>query len=842
MTPTFPPICGTFASPWSYIVPFPWLTACARSCTPLLVIVYASLYAGIFALLMVIFGRPGSHIPSTGGGSQKRFLEEYNPSSSFLRDLTRGHAALAHYCDSSWWKWIRGSALLFWRWPRTCITDARDGFKIWITSPLPKYKRKQKYLKPDLASLVAEKIGDVRWKRYISPISFTHSDVDYFPVPKGIDPDTGAILDVRMVYNGTSSGLNEAVWAPSFWMPSPATATRQVTYGYYLIDLDLGEFFLNFPLSEFIRPYAGVRMESMKSHLNSNPKQEPVARYEAWSRLLMGFRPSPFCAIRHFYFAEEFVFGDPSDPSNAMRWDRVIFNLPGMKNFDPRMPWVYLWDDLDQCIAGIVITFVDDGRGSGHSPEHAWLVGKQYATRLQYLGIQHATRKIRPPSQEPGAWAGMILKTSNNRVVKSATQAKWDKVIPILDRIELEIFESDDQDLEFKQLEKERGFLVHLAMTYETMNPFLKGFHLTLDSWRPNRKENGWKMSPAEWSAYLFGIEDPELRKTLEDLGNLGHPARVKPVVRLESDIRALRYFFKSSTPTEITIRGDRFYKVCYAFGDASGTGFGDSFLSEDGLSYQQGVWLEKDASQSSNYRELKNCLEAIRREGEAGRLTNSFVLFCTDNSTVETALYKGTSSSPLLLECVIDFHKIQMDFGCICMVSHVSGKRMINQGADGLSRGALNEGVMNGEDLMTFLPFHLSAFDRSPSLCDWIKSWSGDNSLVFGPKDWFIRGHDISGGYKNEDGFWMPTIQHGTYIWNPPPAAADVAIEQLRKARIKRQNSTHVFVVPRLMTPLWLKQFHKACDLVITVPVGFEHWGQDMLEPCLIGVCFPFI
>ena len=184
--------------------------------------------------------------------------------------------------------------------------------------------------------------------------------MDYFSVPKGIDPDTGRVLDIRMVYNGTSSGLNASVWAASFWMPSPNTATRQVHYGYYSIDLDLGEFFLNFPLSETIHPFVSVRMESIKEILNHMPSQDAVAKHEAWARLLMGFKTSPFCAIRHFYLAEEFRFGDPKDLKNAMRWDHVVFNLPGMKNFDPHMPWVYLWDDIDQCIASIVITFVDD--------------------------------------------------------------------------------------------------------------------------------------------------------------------------------------------------------------------------------------------------------------------------------------------------------------------------------------------------------------------------------------------------------------------------------------------------------------------------------------------------
>ena len=76
------------------------------------------------------------------------------------------------------------------------------------------------------------------------------------------------------------------------------------------------------------------------------------------------------------------------------------------------------------------------------------------------------------------------------------------------------------------------------------------------------------------------------------------------------------------------------------------------------------------------------------------------------------------------------------MKYGCSCLVSHVAGKRMITQGADGLSRGALNEGVMNGEDLMTFLPFHLSALQRSIKLLEWMNSWIGSDAILLQPKD----------------------------------------------------------------------------------------------------------
>ena len=63
----------------------------------------------------------------------------------------------------------------------------------------------------------------------------------------------------------------------------------------------------------------------------------------------------------------------------------------------------------------------------------------------------------------------------------------------------------------------------------------------------------------------------------------------------------------------------------------------------------------------------------------------------------MEGSLYKGSSSSPKLFDLVIRFQALQAHYDTQIIVSHVSGKRMIAQGADGLSRGAENEGVMAG-------------------------------------------------------------------------------------------------------------------------------------------------
>lgn len=78
--------------------------------------------------------------------------------------------------------------------------------------------------------------------------------------------------------------------------------------------------------------------------------------------------------------------------------------------------------------------------------------------------------------------------------------------------------------------------------------------------------------------------------------------------------------------------------------------------------------------------------------------------------------------------------------------------------------------------------------------------------------------------------------------IWSPPPAAADVAIELLAKAKHKRPHTEHVVIVPHLMTSRWRKLLSKVCDIVITVPVGTDVWGHSLYEPLIAAIAFPLI
>jgi hypothetical protein len=87
------------------------------------------------------------------------------------------------------------------------------------------------------------------------------------------------------------------------------------------------------------------------------------------------------------------------------------------------------------------------------------------------------------------------------------------------------------------------------------------------------------------------------------------------------------------------------------------------------------------------------------------------------------------------------------------------------------------------------------------------------------------------------------PILEKDVLGWFPPLAVADVALGKICCiACLKRQDSSHVFVVPRLLMHRWLKQLWKACDVVLVIPPGTPAWPANMFEPLLIGICFPFL
>ena len=67
-----------------------------------------------------------------------------------------------------------------------------------------------------------------------------------------------------------------------------------------------------------------------------------------------------------------------------------------------------------------------------------------------------------------------------------------------------------------KRLEQIRGFLNYVACrAYRVMRVWMKGLHMTIDGWRSDRDEQGWKRSPKDQERWMNGEE--ELKREDED-------------------------------------------------------------------------------------------------------------------------------------------------------------------------------------------------------------------------------------------------------------------------------------------------------------------------------------
>lgn len=109
--------------------------------------------------------------------------------------------------------------------------------------------------------------------------------------------------------------------------------------------------------------------------------------------------------------------------------------------------------------------------------------------------------------------------------------------------------------------------------------------------------------------------------------------------------------------------------------------------------------------------------------------------------------------------------------------------------------------------------------------------------------QNWYELGHGIQGGRKNEKGLWWPIeVPEGWFLWAPPPAIADVAVEELEASRHKRPHLNHVFIAPRLMTYAWQKNLQKICDVVFVLPAGSRPcWPLLEHEPLIVGLTLCF-
>jgi hypothetical protein len=142
-----------------------------------------------------------------------------------------------------------------------------------------------------------------------------------------------------------------------------------------------------------------------------------------------------------------------------------------------------------------------------------------------------------------------------------------------------------------------RGFLMYVVRTYTWMNPYIKGMHNTIDSWREGRAEDGFKMGAKERKRIqilLAGAMGLPCRRDEEgwegQVAALGQgpeegaaPETVMPVEWYLQDLEYLRELTSTVTPPKQLYRAVH-QSAFFVIGDASGKAKGSAVVEQYGV------------------------------------------------------------------------------------------------------------------------------------------------------------------------------------------------------------------------------------------------------------------
>ncbi|KAL7575063.1 hypothetical protein ACA910_000434 [Epithemia clementina (nom. ined.)] len=202
-----------------------------------------------------------------------------------------------------------------------------------------------------------------------------------------------------------------------------------------------------------------------------------------------------------------------------------------------------------------------------------------------------------------------------------------------------------------------------------------------------------------------------------------------------------------------------------------------------------------------------------------------------TDNQHAKSGFYRGTAKSPEVLNLMFRLHRILIKGYAFIPIVWIAGRKMIDQGTDGLSRADLTNGVMRGTCMLEFIPLAKTAMEQQKDkLNNFLRFVLGqDMGLLhlLTPEEWYTR-------YMDKDGM---------FLWCLPPCLEDVAIYLLAEAHHIRPWNTHLMLIPSIMAERWRKMLYKASDFVCTLPFAEDLWPMvSEYEPLTLAFTFPML
>jgi hypothetical protein len=228
-------------------------------------------------------------------------------------------------------------------------------------------------------------------------------------------------------------------------------------------------------------------------------------------------------------------------------------------------------------------------------------------------------------------------------------------------------------------------------------------------------------------------------------------------------------------------------------FGDGSGTGTGGTGVFYDrpvpnARESWMGTWTIRSQGETSNWKEMRTLVEILRQEPIANsRFRNHKVFYFTDNMVTYDIVRKCSSRSPKLHALVRELKRLELLHGCQIEVIHVPGDVIIDEGADGLSRGVWNTDLQVARTFPVaelFEPFVLDS-----ALINWAYLQAGVTppsqahpftDLLAWPRGDMVKRH---------------------CVWSVSPTVARQAFTTAALAWAESPlDSSHLFIVPRVM------------------------------------------
>jgi hypothetical protein len=298
------------------------------------------------------------------------------------------------------------------------------------------------------------------------------------------------------------------------------------------------------------------------------------------------------------------------------------------------------------------------------------------------------------------------------------------------------------------------------------------------------------------------------------------------------------------------TSRAGHMRTMGVTWGDGSGTGTGGTFeevqhSSIPTIDTWMGTWATHVASFDSNWRELRTLLwtmERLNRKAtpaqESGHVSflaksarpaqgsveGGTLFYFTDNMVTYYIVHNGSSTSPSLHTLIRRIKILELLLKCRLEPIHVPGRLMIQQGADGLSRGiwmsadhVLRSSVEESRLTLSALPFN-------PILGAWALRQAG-----FPPSTEYTQITDTA------DWSWN-RIGDQVSIWNPAPELAHQAITSFLDLWVEKSSTTAaIFMIPRILQRDWGFLSKHVVELGVFDPRALP-WGCR--SPSLIPFC----